>query len=326
MLNKNLHWSYSLGVFLFLGLFTNPVFAEVDAIAVNSDLYDINKQIIVSGTVKDDSAGVVTIIIRDQNDGFVLLTHSEIYPDGSFEKKINVKDKLVENKMYSVTGFIFSITDAETVKFVVSSGEISTYPVVKHYKITTDESPNGNFTSDSNGGKNVESLESNLNTKPVSFVDSNKDPMHYIDRYYSEPHYKSWFDRNYPGQTIEGAVGYSDHLHDERLAMDKTSVTEIVPKAQASSLTDTPQANSNSMDISQISLVIIGLGTLFGAVYLVKRQADNNTRQILLNKNMIRKKILNPILGSSPREIIQARLAKGEITFEEYDRLKSKLD
>ena len=88
---------------------------------------------------------------------------------------------------------------------------------------------------------------------------------------------------------------------------------------------DSSNQTDDELDAAQIFLAFTALGTLFGAVYLVKRQADSNTRQILLNKNIIRKKILDPILRSNPKEIIQRRLAKGEITFEEYDRLKSKL-
>ena len=91
-------------------------------------------------------------------------------------------------------------------------------------------------------------------------------------------------------------------------------------------MVDSSKGTSNDLDITQISLTIAALGTLFGAVYLIKRQSDSNTKQILLNKAIIRKKILNLFLSSSPKEIIQTRLAKGEITLEEYDRLKSKLN
>jgi len=44
-------------------------------------------------------------------------------------------------------------------------------------------------------------------SKKPSFVDPNKDPLHYINRYYKEKKYKEWFDRNYPDWTIEEAVG-----------------------------------------------------------------------------------------------------------------------
>ncbi len=43
---------------------------------------------------------------------------------------------------------------------------------------------------------------------PASFVDSQKDPQHYVDRYNNEPNYKEWFDENYPEySSIYEAVG-----------------------------------------------------------------------------------------------------------------------
>jgi hypothetical protein len=307
-------------MFLFLGLFVSPVFAEVDSIRADSDLLNGEKQVEISGTVEYGSEGLVTIVIRDQNDDFVLLTHSEIYPDGSFEKKINVEDHLVEQGRYFATGFILNMTDAETVRFDFSSNDLEVHPTAEFNKTTTDE-----ILDDV--GMPAEPLESVNNVRHASFLDSSKDPIYYVERYYSEPHYKSWFDRNYPGQSIEKTVGYSyDHVSDARSTVNEILDADIVPEAQASSITDASKNTSENVDTAQIFLAVIALGTLFGAVYLVKRQADNNTRQILLNKNIIRKKLLNPILGSNPRDIIQTRLAKGEITFEEYDRLKSKLD
>jgi len=47
-------------------------------------------------------------------------------------------------------------------------------------------------------------------TEPKSildFVDPNKDPQYYIDRYNNEATYKVWFDRTFPDYTIEEAVG-----------------------------------------------------------------------------------------------------------------------
>ncbi len=33
----------------------------------------------------------------------------------------------------------------------------------------------------------------------------------------------------------------------------------------------------------------------------------------------------DPIIGTNPKEILQTRLARGEITLEEYEKIKSKL-
>ena len=316
-LNKSLYWFYSLGMFLFLGLFASPVFAEVDSIQADRHLFYKDAQIKISGTVETGSTGLVTIVIHDQNDEFVLLTHSEIHHDDSFEKKINVEDKFIKHGLYSVTGFIFNMTDAATVNFSIPSSEPSTGKNAESYKMTTDKIMDEN--------KSAESLETINTVRHASFLDSGKDPLHYVERYYSEPHYKSWFDRNYPGQNIEETVGYVGNLYDTRSTVKEILNAKIIPEAQASSMANSSNQTDDELDAAQIFLALTALGTLFGAVYLVKRQADSNTRQILLNKNIIRKKILDPILRSNPKEIIQRRLAKGEITFEEYDRLKSKL-
>ena len=42
----------------------------------------------------------------------------------------------------------------------------------------------------------------------ADFVDPEKELEYYLDRYYNESAYKSWFDTNYPGLTIEEAIGY----------------------------------------------------------------------------------------------------------------------
>ena len=47
-------------------------------------------------------------------------------------------------------------------------------------------------------------------SKIASFVDPNKDPQHYVDRYNNEPRYKDWFDTNYPDRTIYEAVGIEE--------------------------------------------------------------------------------------------------------------------
>jgi len=46
--------------------------------------------------------------------------------------------------------------------------------------------------------------------KPLDFVDQNRDPHTYIERYVREEDYKDWFDRNYPDYTIYEAVGLTE--------------------------------------------------------------------------------------------------------------------
>jgi len=45
-----------------------------------------------------------------------------------------------------------------------------------------------------------------------SFVDPEKDPQSYVDRYNNEASYKEWFDKNHPDYTIEEAVGIPEPI------------------------------------------------------------------------------------------------------------------
>jgi len=51
------------------------------------------------------------------------------------------------------------------------------------------------------------SQKSTIKKEIASFVEVEKDPQSYIDRYNNEPEYKAWFDKNYPDYTIHEAVG-----------------------------------------------------------------------------------------------------------------------
>ena len=48
----------------------------------------------------------------------------------------------------------------------------------------------------------------------LSFVDTDKEPNHYVKRYVTETEYKEWFDTNYPDYTIWEAVGITQHEYD----------------------------------------------------------------------------------------------------------------
>ena len=159
-------------------------------------------------------------------------------------------------------------------------------------------------------------------------MDSEKDPQYYIDRYYNEESYKSWFDRNYPNMKIEDAVGYEENkIIEEESKPDVQDLIEndIIPEAEAVSTLSEPSQKTSNSEIAQVSLAVAGLGILFAAVYGIKRKVDNNSRQISINRGIIKKKIIQPIMRNNPQEILQVRLARGEISLEEYEKLKAKL-
>jgi len=308
---------------LLIGVFSNSAFAEVTSLKTNNELFYKGDQIEFSGIVEEDSTGLVTIVIRDHDAKFVLLIQSMINHDNTFEKSIKVENKFIESNTYSATGFILNMTKGITANFDVS---LNGLPIkqVKENEIKQETTYAESFKVEP---KNIiEHTNTLASTSKANFVDITKNPSHYIERYYSEPNYKSWFDKNYPNLTIEEAVGYTDNIENVKSSVQNIINKEIIPEAQASSIVEPNIKNPDNSDIAQISLAIAGLGILFGAVYGVKRQVDNNSRQISINKDTLRRKIINTILGSNPKEIIQTRLAKGEITLEEYDKLKAKLN
>jgi len=321
-MNKKRYGPYSLGLVALLMLTTiTPAFGEVTSLQTNSESFYKGEQIKFLGTVEKGSIGLVTIVIRDLNDAFVMLLQASINPDDSFEKIIRINDKFSEHGIYNATGFILNMTKGATADFGVSLNGV---PIIQEEKQIGDKEVKENPVIEEKSETEPKVKETITTTSIVDFVDSSKDPQYYIDRYYNEESYKSWFDRNYPGLTIEEAVGYTDNITETKLMVQELISKEIMPEAQASSIVEPVQQNNNP-EIAQMILAIAGLGILFGAVYGVKRKVDDNSKLISINRETIRKKIIQSIIGSSPKEILKIRLAKGEITLEEYEKIKSKL-
>ena len=314
MIGKKLS-HFTVGIFsLLIIINATPVFGEVVDLQVNSNSFYKGEQIKFSGNVEKDSVGLVTIVIRDQNNEFVQLTQAIINHDESFEKIIKINDNFSEHGMYNATGFILNMTKGITTSFGVSLNGIP---------IKSQIIEDGNQKQVNEEINDAEKIEDISIITPADFVDPNKDPQYYIDRYYNEVAYKSWFDRNYPGLTIEEAVNHDKNINS---AVQGLIDQEIIPEAEASSIVQESKPVGDNSEIAEISLAIAGIGILFGAVIGIKKKVDTNTKQISINKDTIRKKLIQPIIGSNPKEILQIRLAKGEITLEEYDELKSKLN
>ena len=309
-MSKNRLGPYSFGIaaLLFISAIV-PAFAEVTSIDTNLEQFLKGDKIKFSGTVEKNSKGIVTIVIRDGDDKFITLEQAVIDPDYTFQRTVPIDNKFVSYGAYQATGFILSLEKGAETSFEISSKISATAVegVVEANLSETDDKKFSNFTSGVD----------------LSFIDKSKDPHHYIERYYKETAYKEWFDRNYPEMTIEEAVGYVE------LDATETKITqiiqpEIIPTAEASSVVPVPPAKENR-HVAEISLVVASLGILFGAVYGVKRKVDHNSKQISLNRNILQKKIIRPLIGSDSHEILKTRLAKGQISIQEYEKLKSKI-
>jgi len=371
---------------------TIPAFAEVESIQTDKLFYSNGDKIIFSGTVDNDSSGLVTIVIRDSNDKFVLLTQAIIEFDNTFERSVDSNDKFLVHGIYNATAFLVNMTEGELTRFDYSLDGSPVSPSVSNLQ----GSSQGTATKASS--KTTESEPEPI-SKIASFVDPTKDPQHYIDRYNNELAYKEWFDSNYPDITIDEAVGldkiieepkhivdisefidpnvdsqyYIDRYNNELAykewfdsnypeftiyeavglipvestqddSLDSIIIEPPLPTQELSqsiveSSTISPSLDTGNAEIGQLLLALGGLGILFGAVYGVKRRVDTNTLQIAENKTKIEKKVVNNTeqisqtrfwlkkklmslkFTDEPVNVIKERLAKGEITVDEYYKL-----
>lgn len=322
-----------------------PAFAEVIEFQLDKTAYIEGDSINAKGLVSSDSSGMVTIVIRDPNDKFVLLNQAFIQDDDSFETDIPINQKFQVTGTHNATAFVLNMTSAKTKSFdlvsvIIDKNSDSNKDLAKDSSevesILQEELELFGIELDNESNvlldqidelNNVVIKEELIGTAPkiAEFVDVNKDPQYYLDRYYNEPSYKLWFDRNYPNLTIEKAVGYVETTKLQIEPSYENVGNTIIPQAEAISYVSSPIDFDDSNDITQTGWVLGGLVVLFGSVYVIKRKIDSNSRHISLNKNIIKQKILSPIFHSNTTRIIQTRLAKGEISIEEYENLKQKL-
>lgn len=315
-----------------------PVFAEVTEMQLDQNSYQKGDSINVSGTVSEDSSGLVTIVLRDPTDKFVLLSQAIIQSDDSFDKNIPINEKFQVPGTYNATSFVLNMTAGKTQSFDFDAtlsdknrdfDEDLFSDIEKMESEIIQEIDNKIIEEPQLIDEEIviEKQENKISKKSqiADFVDPSKKPEYYLDRYYNEPIYQAWFDKNYPQLTIEEAVGYIPPTKSEIETFQNIEGPKIIPEAEALSTLPLPP-NSENSDIAQVVLALGGLAILFGAVYGIKKKVDVNSKHISLNKDIIRRKILSPIINSNPIGIIQTRLAKGEISIEEYEKLKQKLD
>ena len=140
LMSKKRYTPYSFGmIFLLMISWSAPIFAEVTNFQIDSKT-SINNQIGFFGTVEKESNGLITIVIRDFNDDFIMLTQAQINPDYSFKKIIDMKNNFSEPGMYNATGFILNMTKGVMVNFKVTTNGIHVDIIEKTNEVILIES------------------------------------------------------------------------------------------------------------------------------------------------------------------------------------------
>jgi len=309
-----------------------PAFAEVTSFELDKIFYTKGDQISFSGTVNEESKGLVTIVIRDSNGEFVLLTQAYIQPDNTFQRSLDTDKKFEDHGIHNATAFILDLTKGKTTSFDFSQDGALPIPSITAMKAkseTQNEPITGenNSTPQTNSEPNLKNDESTL----ASFVDPSKDSQHYLDRYYNESTYKEWFDNNYPELTIEEAVGLetvSSFTETIEANLENVIPDEVIPEAGAIQTVDNPfdWNSSENNEIALLSLTLGGSAILFGTIYGIKRKLDTNYENTSKNHESMKKKMFDAFHKNNPEDVIKNRLAHGEITVREYSALKKALE
>ncbi len=308
-----------------------PAFSEVTSFELDKIFYIKGDQISFSGTVNEESKGLVTIVIRDSNGEFLLLTQAFVQPDNTFQRSLDTDKKFEDHGIHNATAFILDLAKGKTASFDFSQDGTLPVPSITAMK-TKSETQNepiteeNNSTPHTNSEPNLKNDESTL----ANFVDPSKDPQHYLDRYYNELAYTEWFDNNYSGLTIEEAVGLesvSSFTETIEANLENVIPDEVIPEAKAIQIVDNPFDGNNSENNEMVLLGLIGgLAILFCAIYGIKRKVDTNSENVSKNRKSIKKKLFAALHWNSPEDVIKNRLVHGEISVKEYSALKRVLE
>lgn len=314
-----------------------PAYAEVTSLNIDKINHILGDEITFSGTVEEGSSGLVSIVIRDHTNEFVLLTQALIKQDNTFLRSIDINQKFVKFGLYNTTAFIFNMSAGQSVTFELfdedSLPEVSQSEIIAptEFEINLQETIVMDEQNNLLPSKSSQITFEKKDEKLADFVDPNKDSQHYLDRYYNEPSYKDWFDRNYPDFTIEEAVGISTNfIITETIEKNIKNIIpeEIIPDVEAISVV-IDSLNSDSTDSREAALfglALGGLAVLFIVVYGIKNRVDTNSENLSQNRESIKKKVFGSLFGKDPIDMIKNKLVNGEITNEEYNNLKKALE
>jgi len=179
---------------------------KIKTLNVEKSTYSMREEILFFGTVDGYKFGsIVSIEIRNPSNGFLKLVSTFPDKDGYFEAKTVADSKFKTDGTYTATAFADDRNKVTQTIFYFSRAPLPPPPPPP---VTT--SPGESIQSEPITTSEPTTIAEPTTPKPKlspSFVDPEKDPQSYVDRYNNEASYREWFDGNYPDYTIHEAVG-----------------------------------------------------------------------------------------------------------------------
>jgi len=235
--------SFSLGsnVFVKDGLYTIEIHhysGDVDAetftivkgwvdtvvsLSIEEPIYSQGETLIVSGTVKNPTDEPIIIEILDPSENTILSNELDFGSDGLYSKSYELEPNIFTSfGTYWIKLSFYPVETYLTQSFLLDKSETnSDSALLLQLKEKIDELTSTVISLEQQikeltqeNEKLKKATESqNVPRKPVlDFVDSQKNPQNYVDRYENEVGYKEWFDESFPDYTIHEAVGLREPI------------------------------------------------------------------------------------------------------------------
>ena len=217
---------------LFVSLSFSHAFGTVDSIKTDKSVYYDGDTIRVSGTISSELSSVpvtVTVLTPDRS-SFVTVAPAISNSDGSFSVTIRTGGPYwASYGFYPVKVTSESTTKETTIEYVESSTTPSSpQPTPKSPQPTPKSIPPSSPQPTPKSPQPTPRPEpeptasfATLKLKIPNFPAFDKPPQYYVDRYDTEPSYKSWFDSQFPNYSIGDVVGYKSTHIDTFPAFDK---------------------------------------------------------------------------------------------------------
>ena len=203
-------------LFSILILFFIPAYAEVQTISSDKSEYYDGDTITISGQVNfdPDIPSIIIQILTPSKDNFAVIANVFPNNDGSFSTTFHAGGPTWPGDgTYTVKvsyGGIYETTFDFSEIFQTSEGSTSN-------EQTSSQNNESIITTNEQSSTSSSSIPQTQKPKThiPGFPSLDKSPQYYIDRYNTEPDYKSWFDSQFSGKSIESVVGYdSTHIPD----------------------------------------------------------------------------------------------------------------
>lgn len=299
-----------------------PAYADIKSFKTDKTFYKKGDKIIFSGTTEEKDVGeFVTVIIEDPAGNFVTLRQGYVTIDKNFTVAVDTKEKFVSHGIYNATAFVVNKTNSvwKTFDFSLDGSPVihpTSQPAPTQQPIqqpAPQPQPTSTPPPTQQSSQSDEENENESNSDELTIQEKIKERIEAAQK-------QKEAQANPPSQT------------ESKSTVDQTTTGESTTTTDDTTMTGDKSGTtgiSNPIDLgSNMLYVVIGLGGA-GAVAGVAYGIKNKNRHDRVDKPVV--KIREPSVKSTPTEddyalmILKNRLAKGEITIDEFNALKEAL-